>query len=411
MYQQKLMQKQIAASGVRIGDSCSILPFSGRKKAFTLNRLRIDLVSPKFRPEGLSGSYFELPGHGPQPFHYRLELDGAAEGGRFVLKALRGAPFYLADRLYIEDNRINFDPFDLAEHVRRRFEHPVLLEQPLLASTLKILIQGETGTGKSHLAAMIHAASGRPGKFVAVNLSSFNEQLIESELFGHKKGAFTGAIAEKSGAFLEAENGTLFLDEVDSLPPDLQTKLLTFLDSNRFRKVGDVNETAIRARLVFAAGQPLEPLVKEGRFRRDFYFRLKSGHTIELAALRTEPARIREACRHFSLRESVTVSPRLQEFYETLPWPGNLRQLFGHLEKKKVLSKSPKLDFDVFDEELLRASSDLATISARDEIVPLRELKADYVKRALGLCAGNVSLAARKLRLTEKTVKSLAAEP
>ncbi len=419
MYQQKLMQRQIAASGVRIGDSCSILPFSGRRRAFTLSRLKIDLVSPKFRPSDLSGSYFELPGYGPHPFHYRLELDGTPEVGRFVLKALLGQPFLLngsaareayverADRLYIEDNRINFDPFDLAEHIHRHFDHPVLKEQALLESPLKILIQGETGTGKSHLAAKIHSASGRPGKFVAVNLSSFNEQLIESELFGHKKGAFTGAIADKAGAFIEAENGTLFLDEIDSLPLGLQTKLLTFLDSNCFRRVGDVRETAIRSRLIFASGQPLEPLVREGRFRRDFYFRLKSGHTLELCALRSEPGRIREACRHFSLREGVVVSNRLQEFYETLPWPGNLRQLFGHLEKKKVLSRSPKLDFDAFDEELVCASSDLATISSRDDIVPLRDLKEDYVKRALGLCDGNVSLAARKLRLTQKTVKAL----
>ncbi len=419
MYQQKLMQKQIATSGVRIGDSCSILPFTGRRRAFTLTRFRIDLVSPKFRPTGLSGSYFELPGNGTQPFHYRLELDGAAEAGRFVLKALLGQPFLLngsaareayverADRLYIEDNRINFDPFDLAEHINRHFDHPVLREQALLESTLKILIQGETGTGKSHLSAKIHAASGRRGKFVSVNLSSFNEQLIESELFGHKKGAFTGAIADKSGAFIEAENGTLFLDEIDSLPLELQTKLLTFLDSNRFRRVGDVRETAISARLIFASGQPLEPLVRDGRFRRDFYFRLKSGHTLELGALRNDSGRIREACRHFSLKEGVILSNRVLDFYETLPWPGNLRQLFGHLEKKKVLSRSPKLDFDESDEGLLCASSDLTTISSRDEILPLQELKEEYVKRALGLCEGNVSLAARKLRLTQKTVKSL----
>ncbi len=97
------------------------------------------------------------------------------------------------------------------------------------------------GTGKSHLAGKIHEKSGRVGEFIAVNLSSFNPQLIESELFGHKKGAFTGAISDKAGAFSMAQNGSLFLDEIDSLPLELQTKLLTFIDNKKFRRVGDGN--------------------------------------------------------------------------------------------------------------------------------------------------------------------------
>ena len=166
------------------------------------------------------------------------------------------------------------------------------MEQNLINSDLKILISGETGTGKSHLARKVHEKSGRLGEFVAINLSSFNPQLIESELFGHKKGSFTGAIHDKTGAFSMAKNGTLFLDEIDSLPLDLQTKLLTFIDNKKFRRVGDTKEESINTRLIFASGRPLEQLVEQGSFRKDLFFRLKSGHSVEMASLRNDIPRI-----------------------------------------------------------------------------------------------------------------------
>lgn len=419
MYQRKLMKKQIETSGLRLGDSCSIYPFSGKKKAFTLNRHCIDLISPRYRPENLALSYFELPNSDVHHFHYRLELDQTEKNGRFILKTLKGSAFWLngsaareayierLDRLFIDDNKINFDPFDLKEIISRHFDHPVLLETPLLESELKILITGETGTGKSHLARKIHEKSGKSGKFVQVNLSSFNIHLIESELFGHTRGAFTGAINDKKGAFHEAENGTLFLDEIDSLPTDIQTKLLTFLDNNHFRRVGEVHETKIKTRLIFASGRPLEGLVERGAFRKDFYYRLKSGHTVELPSLRNSVLRIREACQYFSLSHQVTLSQRLVEFYETLAWPGNLRQLFGHLEKKKILSRSIKLDFDHHDEELLTQSSDLMTLDQPSEIKSMKDVKEDYVKKVLSMCEGNFAMTSRKLGLTEKTVKTI----
>ncbi len=419
MYQRKLMQKQIELSGVRLGDSCSIFPAQGRKKAFTLNRHCIDLISSHYRPDDLSLSYIELPNTDVGHFHYRLELDQAKTEGRFVLKTIKGNAFWLngsaareayierLDRLFIDDNKVNFDPFDLKEILNRHFDHPVLMEQNLVASNLKILIQGETGTGKTHLARKIHEKSGRIGEFVAVNLSSFNSQLIESELFGHKKGAFTGAVQEKWGAFRAAENGTLFLDEIDSLPMDLQTKLLTFLDNNKFRRVGETKESSINARLIFASGKPLEALVQQGSFRRDFYFRLKSGHTIDLGSLRNDVFKIRDACQYYSLKNDIVLSRRLTEFYETLAWPGNLRQLFGHLDKKKILSRSIKLDFDKLDEELLLQSSDLMSLAGTAELISMKEFKEDYVKKAVNLCEGNISLTAKKLHVTEKTIKTI----
>ena len=416
MYQSKLMDEQLHQSGLRIGDCCSIFPFQGRKKEFTLRSHKIDLISTQFRPEGLAMSYIELPKSEIGQFHYRLELE---DSNRFILKTLKGKAFWInglaareayverMDRLFIDDNKINFSPFDLKELTQRHFEHPVLMEQNLIESELKILITGETGTGKSHLARKIHEKSGRSGEFVAVNLSSFNPQLIESELFGHKKGSFTGAIKDKMGAFAQARNGTLFLDEIDSLPLDLQTKLLTFIDNKKFRMVGEMKEESINARLIFASGRPLQNLVDRGLFRKDFFFRLKSGHSLELSSLRNEVQRIKDACQFFALENGVTLSSHLIDFYQTFAWPGNLRQLLGHLEKKKILTRTTRLDFDHFDEELLLQSSDLMNLDQAQELIPMEKYKVNYIKKAVGMCDGNVTMAARKLRINEKTVRVL----
>ena len=193
-----------------------------------------------------------------------------------------------------------------------------------------------------------------------------------------------------------AEGGTLFLDEIDSLPMEIQTKLLTFIDNKKFRRVGDAREESIKTRLIFASGRSLKLLVDQGIFRKDLFFRLKSGHSVELMSLRSDVQRIKESCQTFALENGITLSKNLLDFYQTLAWPGNLRQLFGHLEKKKILSRSLKLDFDHFDEELLLQSSELRNLDISQEISPMGSIKATYIKRALGLCEGNIAMAAPK---------------
>lgn len=417
MYHKKLMAQQMEKSGLRIGDGCRILPFYGKKKEFTLNRTKLDIVSDKFRPADLAMSYVEIPNSGIEPFHYRLEIESQMK--RFFLKTLKGGAFLLngalvkeayverEDKIFIDDNKFIFSTDGLKGIIEKKFSHPILQETRILESNLKILIEGETGTGKTYLAEKIHRSSGRQGNFIAVNLSSFNPNLIESELFGHRKGSFTGATSDKKGAFEFAQFGTLFLDEIDSLPIELQTKLLTFLDNNRYRPVGDSIEKEIKTRVIFASGRSLENLVHQGLFRKDFYFRLKSGHTIKLTSLRDDPQKIEEACHEFSIQRGVTFTRNVLDFYKTLAWPGNLRQLYGHLEKKLVLTRGTKLDFDGPDEELMQQSSNLESFSSVTDLVPLKDFKNDYVKRAMAMCDGNIRLTAKRLQVTEKTVRSL----
>lgn len=204
-----------------------------------------------------------------------------------------------------------------------------------------------------------------------------------------------------------AQDGTLFLDEIDSLPLELQTKLLTFIDNKKFRRVGDTHELMIRTRLIFASGRPLSLLVEQGLFRKDLYYRLKSGHCLELMSLRNDLPRIKEVCQFFALENGVSLSTQLLDFYQTLAWPGNLRELLGHLEKKKVLTSGTKFDFDHLDEDLLLQSSDLMSLGDIQEIIPMEKVKINYIKKALGLCEGNVAMAARRLRINEKTVRAL----
>ena len=195
-------------------------------------------------------------------------------------------------------------------------DHPILKNHKLIRSDLNILIQGETGTGKTRLARRIHDESGSSGDFVHINLSSFSPSLIESELFGYQKGSFTGAIKNKVGALASANFGTLFIDEIDSLPFALQTKLLLFLDDQKFSPVGSRQVLSANTRIIFASGRSLIDLVKRGSMREDFYFRIISGHEIRMRPLRDCPELIDRLINHFSIKNNVSLTIKLKEFYK-----------------------------------------------------------------------------------------------
>ena len=208
-----------------------------------------------------------------------------------------------------------------------------------------VLLTGESGTGKERVARGIHALSPRRHRpFIATNVAALPETLLESELFGHEKGAFTGAVGQRKGFFELAHKGTLFLDEIGEMPLATQTKLLRALEEQKFRRLGGETEIEVDVRVIAATNQPLRQLVEIGRFRRDLYFRLNVLH-IDLPPLRERRADIpllveafiREASREHD-RPRITVSPEAMNLLVAYDWPGNVRELRNLVESMVVLS-------------------------------------------------------------------------
>ena len=212
-------------------------------------------------------------------------------------------------------------------------------------TTSTVLILGETGTGKEQVARALHTASAkaRPGPFVAINCAALPETLLESELFGHEKGSFTGAVGQRKGRFEQAHTGTLFLDEVGDIPLPMQVKLLRVLQERRFERIGGGEPIEVDVRVVAATHCPLEKLVSEGKFREDLYYRLNVIR-VELPALRERPEDIPLLASHFAQKFSrpglsVTISPEAMEVLLSSPWPGNVRQLENAVERACVTAR------------------------------------------------------------------------
>ncbi|MCB9091315.1 MAG: sigma-54-dependent Fis family transcriptional regulator [Halobacteriovoraceae bacterium] len=361
-------KEQMITSGIGLNDYLEITPLYGKKRRFQLKTLCL-----KF----LKGSTFEmkhlfevyLPCFDREEIHYELRLQkfGTNEKkARYLFKSCDQSPFKLngswclgnylqdGDSIQFAGNQLKFIKVKTGCSMN---SFQVNLEKKIVCSKLNIYLEGETGTGKSYLARIIHEKSRMPGKFVHINISSYASTLLESELFGHVKGAFTGAHCDKKGALLESHQGTLFVDEVDSLPKEVQTKLLLFLDNKRFRQVGSMKEHVVDNRLIFASGQNLNELVDKGSIRKDFFFRITSGQSLVLKSLRQSEELLEDMLCKLAEELDVILDPTLIKHYKKLPWPGNIRQLKEHLRKKKVLSNGPKLFWTEVDEGLLQNGS------------------------------------------------------
>jgi two-component system response regulator GlrR len=260
-----------------------------------------------------------------------------------------------------------------------------------------VLIRGESGSGKEMLARAIHWASNRSAEpFVAVNCGAIPDTLLESELFGHSKGAFTGAIKDYPGLFRSAQGGTLFLDEIGDMPLALQVKLLRVLQEKRMRPVGSVETVDIDVRIVSATHRQLEEAIDDGNFREDLYYRLNVV-SLELPNLAGRREDIPLLAQHF-LQELVARSgkkitgfaPEAMEMLLPAAWPGNVRQLYNVVEQAVALSTSP-----VIPEELVSN----AIKESRELILPFsearREFEQQYLVRLMQITEGNVSHAAR----------------
>ncbi|WP_421621366.1 sigma-54 interaction domain-containing protein [Alkalilimnicola ehrlichii] len=291
----------------------------------------------------------------------------------------------------------------------------VLRAARLVASTeVTTLILGESGTGKELLARTVHAESPRAnGPFVAVNCAALPEALAESELFGHRRGAFTGAVDPHDGRIAAAANGTLFLDEVGELPAAVQAKLLRFLESGECQPLGATRPQSVNTRVVAATHRDLYQDVEAGRFRADLYYRLQV-IPLELPALRERPADIPVLLDHFLqalARHHDLPAPRLQpdalRCLQRYPWPGNVRELRNTCERLVVLHAGRTLTAGALPPEIQQAAA--AAPRANGFRLPaggiqMDELEADLIRQALERTGGNRSQAARLLGLTRDTL-------
>jgi len=274
----------------------------------------------------------------------------------------------------------------------------VMQQTKMVAATdARVLITGESGTGKELLAKAIHAASPRHNKpFTAINCSAMAENLLESELFGHAKGAFTGATRSHEGLFQAAEGGTLMLDEIGDMPMRLQVKLLRVLQENQVRPVGSTEAKHIDVRVISATHRDLQELMTQGRFREDLYYRLNVVN-IQLPMLDQRREDIPLLVVHFlqqiaaeADQERKVYAPEAVEMLVTAEWPGNVRQLYNVVRQNVALSRSPVISGELVQQSLGERAGKLASFSdARDEFTR------NYLSQILQITMGNVSQAAR----------------
>jgi DNA-binding NtrC family response regulator len=295
-------------------------------------------------------------------------------------------------------------------------------------ANVTVLIVGETGTGKELLARAVHRRSGRKGRFVAANCASIRPELIHSELFGHEKGAFTGADRAKQGLVMHAHQGTLFLDEIGDMPAEAQQSLLRMLQEKSVRPIGSLTETPVDVRVVAATNVPLDQAVRDGTFREDLFYRLDVIR-INVPSLRERPDDILFLFGHFTKRlaKSYGLNPPTfsDSFLDALlayDWPGNIRQL-ENFSERLILARPQRVltarDFEKLrstnlsheppprkrrDERLQPQSLDLSK-SLQDHLAPLVEqLERQYLQSVLEQNAGRVAMAAQQAGISRRTL-------
>ena len=280
-------------------------------------------------------------------------------------------------------------------------------------SDASVLIHGETGTGKELVARAVHNKSKRrEGPFVAINCAAVPHSLLESELFGHARGAFTDAKTTRIGLFLQANGGTLFLDEIGELPIDVQPKLLRALQERKVRPVGDNREIPYDARIVAATNRDLENEVREKRFREDLYYRINVVK-VEVPPLRSRGSDTLHLAHHFlkqfaerSGKPTLELSERAAERLMAYEWPGNVRELENCIEHAVALARFDQVTVEDLPEKLrgYLAGSFVATANDPTEIVTMEELEKRYLLRVFKLVGNNKSRAAEVLGIDRRTM-------
>ena len=276
-----------------------------------------------------------------------------------------------------------------------------------------VLITGESGTGKELVAKALHAKSGRrDGPFVAINCAAMPESLLESELFGHLKGAFTDARTARPGLFIKASKGTLFLDEIGEMPAGMQAKLLRALQERSVRPVGGDQEQPFDARILAATNRDLETEVEEKRFREDLFYRINVVR-VHVPPLRSRGSDILLLAQHFleryaaqSRRPVVGMTSAAADKLLSYPWPGNVRELQNCIERAVALAQFDQIGVDDLPEKIRDYKTARIAIESNDpaELLPMEEVERRYILRVLEAVGGNKTLAAQVLGFDRRTL-------
>ncbi|MDQ3263809.1 MAG: sigma-54 dependent transcriptional regulator [Myxococcota bacterium] len=344
-------------------------------------------------------------------FHYLTKPFRLEEVRLFVSRALEERAMRAQVRSL---RRATADRFSLGQMIGRSPVMKSLFEriERVAATSAPVLIRGESGTGKELVARAIHLEGARKeGPFVPVNCTALPAALLESELYGHLKGSFTGAGSTRRGLFVEADGGTLFLDEIGDMAPELQSKLLRVLEDGEIRAVGADAPRRVDVRIVAATHQDLERAVQEGRFRADLFYRLNVV-PLSVPPLRQRREDLPVLVAHFlSALKARSPATRLDGFAPEamarlvqFSWPGNVRELENFVERCGILSTEPLGTLTLVEEALPRALAAHPLAVAQREIVPLRELEDEYIAWVINECGGNKKRAAELLGIDASTI-------
>jgi len=296
-------------------------------------------------------------------------------------------------------------------HIEEGMKAVIRRAEKVAKSDVSVLIRGESGTGKEVLAKAIHSAGSRAAKpFITINCGAIPENLLESELFGHKRGAFTGAVESKPGLFQMAHTGTVFLDEVGELPLNLQVKILRVLQEGEFLCVGDVQTVHVDVRIIAATNRNLEVALEDGTFRQDLFYRLNVV-PIEIPPLRRRPGDIAPLVKHF-LKEfekaarPIEITPESMRLLQSHNWPGNVRELQNAVEHAAVLCENNIItpaDLPDIIQHGSEPGEDISS-SATNDPLTLEDMERRSIVAALTKTGGNQTRAARILGITRRTL-------
>jgi DNA-binding NtrC family response regulator len=427
----RVLQVQLEQEGYDVAVTAS-----AQETLSVLQLRHFDLVITDLRMPGMSG--LELLKHArlqyPQTIIIILTAFGTVDTAVDAMKV--GAYDYLTKPVHPDEMSVvvrrALDHVHLVEQVRTLrlslnkkygFENilgrsDVLLEaldtaERAAHSNSTVLIRGETGTGKELLARAIHFnSSRRDNPLVTINCGAIPKELLESELFGHRRGAFTGAVADKKGRIERADGGTLFLDEIAELSPDLQVKLLRLVQEGETEKVGSEVTAKVNVRIIAATHRELQAMIEDGTFREDLYYRL-AVIPLVMPPLRERAEDIPDLVQHFfrrsqkkNERPDLVMSPALLSYFVRYRWPGNVRELENVVERIVVLARGSDITIDDLPHFLRQEKGgiDALEIHLPPQGISLEAIEKELILKALYKCDWNQTRAARYLDISRKTL-------